>query len=408
MVAHFNHGLRPAEDSEETRFVRRLAQSMNLPFDTEHTESLTEERPGSLEELARQVRYAFFERVKERHGADKIAIGHHLNDQAETIIMRLLRGSGLRGLAGIPPIRDGMIIRPLIELSRNEIKGYIEHRGLQFVTDSSNLNTGYLRNRIRWELLPLLLKYQPRLLDRLGELSVILREEDEYIEGEAQRWVDDTLELGPDGEHAINVSDFVKLSSPLRNRVARILIRGLESGLRRIGNRHIQAICRLAVSRRPQAMVNLPQGLAVKKIYDRMVFIRDEKDRAKGFQYTLNGPGTLHLAEIGRSLVLEEIEVTPDLPFDHSKNAAFLDAEKIHFPVLVRNFRPGDRFIPLGMTGHRKIKDFFIDQKIPHDRRRLTPILFIGEIPAWICGLRLDDRFKVTEETRKILKATFI
>jgi tRNA(Ile)-lysidine synthase len=155
-------------------------------------------------------------------------------------------------------------------------------------------------------------------------------------------------------------------------------------------------------------MINLPQGLTVQKIYDRMVFLRGEKERVKGFQYSLNGPGSLHLVDIGRSLLLEQIEKTPDLPFDHSKNTEFLDAEKVHFPVRVRNFRPGDRFIPLGMTGHRKIKDFFIDQKIPHERRRLVPILFVGEIPAWICGLRLDDRFKVTKNTKKILKATLI
>jgi tRNA(Ile)-lysidine synthase len=408
VVAHFNHGLRPAEDPEETRFVHGLAQAMNLPCDTGHGASLLEAKPGSPEERAREARYAFLETVKERHGAGKIALGHNLNDQVETIIMRLLRGSGLKGLAGIPPVRDGVIIRPLIEISRSDINRYLDHRGLRFVTDSSNLNTEYLRNRIRLELLPLLLEYQPRLLDRLGRLSDILREEDEYLEREARECVDNMTWVGPDGEGLVRASDFRELPGPLRNRVVRILLKKFGGGLRRITNRHIQTICDLAMSSRPQTMVNLPLGLTVKRRYDDMVFMRGEEHRADGYLYTLYGPGTLHLAAIERSLILEEIEPVPDRFFDASPNTEWLDAEKIHFPVRVRNFRPGDRFIPLGMTGHRKIKDFFIDQKIPREGRRLTPILFVGETPAWICGLRLDDRFKVTEKTQKIMKATLL
>lgn len=404
IVAHYNHGLRKDEDESETRFVQELANALYLPFETEKTHLLSEGPNASLEERARNARYNFLERMKEKHGAQKIALGHNLNDQAETFLMRLLRGSGSSGLTGIPPCRDNVIIRPLIETKRAEIEAYLEARHLSFMMDSSNLDRRFLRNKIRLELLPSLLEYQPRLIEHLGQLADILREENAYLERVAQDWVERKAEPGPRGDILIPLSPFLNLSQPIRNRVTRHLIVRVCNTLRRIDQHHIDAVHSLALGRRPQGMISLPNGLTVKRIYDKLSFRIAMKQKPWAFRYVLGGPGTFHFEEIGRTISLAELDGSADMNLGNSRQIAYLDAGKIKYPLILRNFRPGDRFIPLGMTGHRKIKDFFIDLKIPSEERALIPILINQNTPAWICGLRIDDRFKVTPETKRILK----
>jgi len=405
VVAHFNHGLRQAEDEHETRLVRKLAESMDLPFETEKT-SLLGEGSASMEERARDARYEFFEKVRERSHARKIAVGHNLNDQAETVLMRLLRGSGPSGLAGIPPIRDNRIIRPLIEVKREDIESYIAARGLPYAIDSSNLDIRYLRNRIRIELMPMMLGYQPQLVEHLGRLATILRGEDSYMEGQAADWVERETEPGPNSDISVPVSSFMKLPGPFRNRVARHLLKKIGNGLRRIDHDHIQSISSLANGVSPQGMTDLPNGLVVKKVYDTLTFSSGEEQGVLESSYILEGPGTLHMEHMGRSISIEEKEVGADHDMGDSEWTAYLDAGRLEYPLLVRNFRPGDRFIPLGMKGHKKIKDFFIDLKVPSEVRAAIPILTSQDKVVWVCGYRIDERFKVTPRTKKILKVT--
>lgn len=406
MVAHYDHGLRQAEDEPETQFVDHLAASMALPFETEKGALLKAGSTASMEEKAREARYRFLERLKTRFNAQKIATGHSLNDQAETVLMRFLRGSGPSGLAGIPPLRDDVIIRPLIEVKREEVESYLEARGLTYVTDSSNFEIRYLRNKIRLELLPLLLDYQPRLVEHLGQLSTILRDENDYLEREARNWVKKEAELTAEEEILVPVSSFIKLPQPVRNRVTRSLLMKIRKNLRRIDQGHIKSVYRLALNKNPQGMINLPDGLTVKKTYDRLAFTIGAKPKSRDFSYSLEGPGTLFLERISRSISLVEIKGGVDFKLGDSTRTAYLDADKLLYPLIVRNFRPGDRFIPLGMEGHKKIKDFFIDLKIPSGTRSLIPILMSQGTPVWVCGYRIDERFKVTPETKKILEVT--
>ncbi len=404
VVAHLDHGLREKEDEAETRFVRRLASSMALAFETEKASLLGEGITSSIEERARNARYAFFGRLKDKLGAQKIAVGHNLNDQAETVLMRLLRGSGPPGLTGIPPIRENTIIRPLIEVKREEIESFLKARDLSYVMDSSNLETDYLRNRIRLELLPQLLEYQPRLVEHLGQLSRIMGNENNYLEAQAEEWVAREGEQNSAGDILIPAPRFVELPEPIRNRVTRHLLRKMCDDLRSIDLGHIESVYELAKGMKPQASLNLPNGLSVKRIYDKLAFIAGDTDKAVAFLYHLDGVGTYYLEEINRSITLEEIDRDEDFNPQSLEWTAFLDADKLQYPLILRNFRPGDRFIPLGMAGHKKIKDFFIDLKIPSEMRVLTPILVNQDTPVWVCGHRLDDRFKVTSETRRILK----
>jgi len=291
-------------------------------------------------------------------------------------------------------------------MKRDQIESYLKDRELTYVSDSSNLETRYLRNKIRLELLPLLLEYQPKLIEHLGQLSAIMRGEDEYLDSIVDNWVKKEAKRTSGDEIFVPVASFVKLPRPLRNRVTRHLLMKIGKSLRRIDQGHIQSVYHLAMGKNPNAMINLPNGLKIKKRYDRLIFISGPEPKTRDFWYSFEGPGTFFLEQISRSISLLEIEGGVDVKMEDSPWVAYFDADKLLYPLILRNFRPGDRFIPLGMNGHKKIKDFFIDLKVPSEMRPLIPILVNQDTPMWVCGYRIDERFKVTPETKKILKVT--
>ncbi|MEW6668492.1 MAG: tRNA lysidine(34) synthetase TilS [Thermodesulfobacteriota bacterium] len=404
VVAHFDHGLRPHEDESETGLVRSLAASLNLPFETER--SATDlGSAGSLEEEAREARYDFLERVRGLHSGRKIAVAHTLNDQAETFLMRLLRGSGPSGLSGIPPVRGGVIIRPLIEVSRREVETYLKVHGLPFAIDSSNVQAAHLRNRIRLELIPLLLEYQPRLVEHLAETADRMREDGEILDILAADWMEREAEMTPAGQITIPLAPFLAVPNALQKRITRHILRRVKGDLRRIGLVHIRSVENLARSERPQGSLHLPNRLRVTRVYDRLCFASPGEKRTLDFSYSMDGPGSLHLGEIDMTFTLVERENAGGTTTPVSPWSALLDAARVRFPLVIRTARPGDRFIPLGMKGHKKLKDFFVDLKVPLSRRRSTPLLCQGDVPIWVGGFRIDDRFKVTPSTQRTLEA---
>jgi tRNA(Ile)-lysidine synthase len=344
--------------------------------------------------------------MRKKHKAQKIALGHNLNDQAETILMRLLRGSGPSGLTGIPPSRDGSIIRPLIEIERQEIENYLKEKKLASVTDSSNLKTDCLRNKIRLEIMPLLEEQQPQLTRLLAQTAEILRDEDDYLEQIAEAWFNRNVEQSPHHVFRAPITSFLALPVALRRRVIRNVIGKVKKDLRRISWDHIEAIQRLAQAEKPQAALNLPGRLTVRRTYGHLILSASMKRKPRSFHYRLDEPGAYDLREIGRSISFEEIKNRRGLRLRGSKWTALLDAETLRFPLTLRTFKAGDRFIPFGMKGHKKLKDFFVDLKVPIEQRYSTPVLCCDDKPVWVCGLRIDDRFKVKTETKCVLKIT--
>jgi tRNA(Ile)-lysidine synthase len=405
VVAHYNHGLREKEDEAETRLVHDMAVSLNLPFETGKADHLRGQ-DSSVEERAREARYGFLEGVRDKHMAGKIALGHTLNDQAETVLMRIIRGSGPPGLAGIPPVRGKGIIRPLIGVKREEIMDYLKARRLPYAFDSSNTDKRYLRNRIRLELLPMMQDYEPQVIDKLCRLADIIREEDLFIESMASDWVDKEGRPDAEGSISIPLSSFVSLPGPLRNRVARHILKRIGRSLRKIGYDHIQAVLGLADGGESQSMITLPNGLRVRKVYNSLEFASGPGQEFHEYSYLIESPGIYYMEAIDRTILLEETDIKGDGFKEGLGDTAHLDAAKVQYPLIVRNFRPGDRIIPLGMKGHKKVKDLFIDLKIPSDIRAMTPILTSRDCPVWICGYRIDDRFKVTPSTERVLKVT--
>jgi tRNA(Ile)-lysidine synthase len=404
IVAHLNHGLRPQEDEKETEFVADLARGLNLTLAYDKAVNLTKAHGTSIEEKAREIRYRFLERVLNEYHAQKAALGHNMNDQAETVLMHLLRGSGPTGLSGMPPIRQRRFIRPLINITRDEIHTYLKQKDIPFMMDSSNLEKRYLRNRLRLELIPLLLNYQPRLIEHLGELASLCRLEDQFMEEEARKGLQMVTQDSSEHSLELSLDTFKGLSPALRCRIIRQAIKRVKGDLRRIDIGHIKAIIDLADSVRPQIRMNLPQDLIVRKIYERLRFSSGTEIETEDFTHHIIDKGVFKIPEINRTLSLEEIPKGDFLPSSASPNEAFLDLARLKWPLRVRNFRAGDKFIPLGLNGFKKVKDVFIDQKIPSEERKKIPILENCSSIVWLCGIRIDNRYRVRQRTRRILR----
>ncbi len=433
VVAHFDHGLRPDDDDRETGFVKKLSEKYGLPFVSKKDKGTISRHKGCTEDLARKARYNFLYNVKESFGANKIAMGHNQNDQAETVLMRLLRGSGTSGLSGIPPCRDNLIIRPLIDISRAEIEQYLDQMGLEYITDPSNLDTGYLRNRIRLQLMPLLRQYQQGLEKILAQTACILRDEDDFLDGIATSWLTRHAVIQK-GCTRLPIHTFTDLHPALRKRILRAVIRDVAGNLNSITLHHIERADAIATEKsRPNAQISLPGKVFLRRSYSHLVVTRANRfDRKKSYKpFRINGPGEyspkdfscdISLSEISRdeieehSLFHKDKCHTDNTPITSKQQSiqtsdiktaeAFFDADTLSYPLELRFFRTGDRFIPLGMRGHKKIKDLFIDLKIPLSERKAIPILTFNEIPVWICGIRIDDRFKITQATKRVLRIT--
>ena len=404
LVAHFNHRLRPKEDEKETEFVAELSKKLNLALICDVSKKIMELHGGSIEEKARAMRYQFFEKAINENHAQKLALGHTMNDQAETVLMHFLRGTGITGLSGIPPIRQNCFIRPLIAITRDEIYSYLKKNNESFMMDSSNLETRYLRNRIRLELLPHLLEYQPRLVEHLSELAFLCSQETRILDDEAKKLLDKITIHSSKHSVALSLPLFTAISSSLQYRVIRRAIKKIKGNLRKIERGHIKTIIDCAKKEKPQIKVNLPENIIVKKIYNKLKFSLEDPIEIQNFSYFIHNMGMLTIKEINKIISLTEISKNDFMLSTDSSQAAYLDLDKLKWPLKIRNFRPGDKFIPFGMSGFKKVKDIFIDNKIPSEERKKTPILVSNDTIAWVHGIRIDERFKIKQSTKRILR----
>jgi len=403
-VAHLNHRLRGKEAQEEAKWVKELASGLDIPvilnsFDV----ALLAKRKGlSLEEAARLARYDFLEQAANQIGASKIALGHTASDQIETFLMRLMWGSGLEGLSGIPPVR-GRIIRPLIEIFREEIEEYCKDNNLRPRRDSSNEETSFLRNKIRLHLIPYLSeRYNPQLRKGLFQTIEILREENEYFQGESERIFKSLHKEKRDEQIILDIEELTHLPLALKRRIIREAIRRIKGDLRRVKFNHVDSVLELT-ERKGSKQLDLPGNLIIKKQGKHLIFGKKEEKKEVFFPCALVVPGRTRLSRLGLDV---ETEVVFKLPpfFPKNKDEAYLDFDKLKEPLLIRRRKKGDKFQPLGMKGRKKIKDFFIDLKVPREERDRIPLLTSEDRIVWVVGYRIDECFKITKDTKKILK----
>jgi tRNA(Ile)-lysidine synthase len=413
IVAHANHGLRPVESEKEAELVQKEAARFGIPFEYGQFNVKEFQKTGGLspQDAARRIRFHFFYDLLQKHHAQKIALGHHADDQVETVLLRLIRGSGLQGLKGMLPLREGKVIRPLLEVWREKIQSFAIEKKIPFLSDSSNLKNDYLRNRIRLTLIPLMEReYQPNLKEILLRTSNILREENDYLEKEAEAAYQKVLQRERD-TLSFKFSEYQSLHQAIQWRVLKkILGRVYDWGMAVEEGEwsDVHKIHRKLDQSSPSFLLELPHGAWVEKRYDVVLLGKGKVKPSLPFEIELISPGCTFIEEIGKEVVIEEADRDKFKDYKGPPNTALMDYESLQFPLKIRNFRPGDRFYPLGVKGTQKLKNFFIDHKVPKFERPKVPLLISGEMIAWIVGHRIDERVKVTEKTKKVLKVKVV
>jgi len=408
IVAHVNHGLRPDESEKEAELVEQESNRLGLPFEYGRFEARDYSRNSglSLQEGARKLRFHFFKNLLSKHEARKIALGHNADDQVETVLMRLFRGSGLKGLKGMLPMREGRIIRPLLETWRKEIDSFAGENRILHLTDSSNLKKDYLRNRIRLDLIPFIEReYQSNFRERVLRTSAILREEEGCLEKEAEKAFQTMVHEEPE-DFSFRFSDFESLDQPIRWRFLLGLLSRVyhEEECEEVWTSVGPLYEKLRHSP-PSFLVELPHGIQAKKRYDRVSLKKGKIKPVPPFEVEVNASGRTVIEELGKEVWVEEFNGElrqGDLA--QSSEVAFFDCRKLQSPLRMRNFRPGDRFQPLGVKGGQKLKKFFIDHKIPRHERPGVPLLLSRETIIWVVGHRISEEVKVTDRTKTILR----
>lgn len=414
IVFHLNHKFR-SEASEEASFVAKTAQEYQLKSVIEEFDvpAYIEEKGLSSEEGAREIRFKFLLKWANSLGLKKIALAHNRDDLVETVFLNLVRGTGLKGLSGIAPVTrlDKIeIIHPLLIFSREDIEQYCIIRGLKPVHDATNKETVYTRNKIRHRVIPYLEReINSGVKETIARMAVNIREEDAFLNQLADENLDNILLEKGDKEVVLSLSLLKKVPVVLRKRIFRSLVSMIKGNDLDLYSYHLNMLEDLVLRGSTGKMITLKGNLRVKRAYDKLIFrLNDSEDDNISFSQQLSVPGKIELP--GRKII--ETEILPFFP-DWRKRAVkkevcLCDADQVELPLTVRNREPGDRFIPLGMTGEKKLKDFFIDEKIPQTERNHTPLILDkrGRI-IWLAGLRMDERFKITSNTNTILKLYF-
>jgi tRNA(Ile)-lysidine synthase len=403
-VAHLNHKLRGVESDEDEKFAKKLASDLKLKFFSKKVDVRREakKRKLSIEETAREVRYRYLERLADRVGANKIALGHQADDQAETFLMRLVRGAGAAGLSGMPVRRD-KIIRPLIQIKREEIERFLKTDQIPFRLDSSNYLTDFNRNKIRLKLLPVIKKeFNPRIVDSLNRAADIISLQQGYVQKISEQIL---KKIGKKrkGRIVIDAKKFARYDTCLRREMIRLCINDLGGDISQLSFELVDRTLNLTVKRRSGKRIKLDKSVWFEVGGSELVLFREEE---KDYIYSIKLPGKSVLKD--RNLMIESKlqngKSSREFLSAHNQKVSFLDWEKLVPPFVVRNRREGDRFKPLGMKGTKSIADFLIDAKVPRHWREDVPVLTSKGRIVWLVGHRISDEFKVTGKTKKVLR----
>lgn len=420
-VVHCNYGLRGAEADEDASFVASLCRRLSLPC---LIRSLTIPSPqtglsSSLQARARELRYRLFQDLSAELGVDRVALGHTADDQAETVLLRMLRGAGLRGLAGMPHRRGRLFVRPLLAVTRREILAYLKAMSLSYRTDSSNTTPIYLRNRIRHELIPLLQSLSPAAVRLLARQADLLREDDRLLDRLAARRLERTILNRESGMIALNRATLLKQPAAIQRRMLRLAMEALSpSSAGPRGDLVLSITTSLASGRSGGSWQRGSLVVTSEPALVRIATDATTPDRQPSARTALQAatqvvigatlPCTVSWPPTRASIRL--LAVTRKRGLALLKNPrstiAIFDAERLSLPLTIRSWRPGDYFFPAGMAGRRKkLQDYFTDAKLGRSMREHVPLLLCQQHIAWIVGRRIDARFAATPSTARFIVA---
>jgi tRNA(Ile)-lysidine synthase len=410
-MIHLDHQLRGDASAKDARYVQDLAAQFGVPIITRSQDvpSYRREHRVSLEMAARACRRRFFFDVLRELGAQKVAVGHTATDQAEELLLRLFRGTGPSGLTGMKVSTPAGIIRPLLCVSREQILEYLSDQNLTFCVDSSNLELSCQRNILRHQLFPLLREhFHPRVVQTLCRCAELARDEESCWDAQIQgHWSSVCLEEKED-RLCLAASRLTELPAALQRRLLRFALERFCGHLQRIYAVHVEALRKLIFAGSSRKELHLPNRLRVIRSGEALVIGRRVPATLPLVERTVESPGTHVFADLWLHLQQEERSAPGAVDFralSTLPQRVWLDADRLQWPLIVRSWRPGDRFQPMGLEGSKKLQDFFTDAKIPREQRCRIPLLCDQEKICWVMGLRLDDRVKITAETRRVLIA---
>ncbi|NJA04009.1 tRNA lysidine(34) synthetase TilS [Clostridioides difficile] len=408
-AAHLNHQIRGIEAQKDALYVSKLCEDMGIIFFVKsiNVPKYCENEGLSLEEGARKLRYEMFYEIKDKIKANKIAIGHNLNDQAETVMMRIMRGTGLKGLKGIDYIRDNCIIRPILDVERNEIEEYCEAYNLNPRIDKTNLENIYTRNKIRLDLLPYMKdNFNSNVIESIVRMSNSLKSDNDYIEKEAEAKFREVSNIKEKGFVEINLDDFVCLHDAIKVRVLRNSIKHILGDTNFVDQRHIEDIMSLEDNSKVNKMLTLPRNIFVYRKKDSIILTNEEiVNEEIEFYYNVPSNGFIKIKELKQIIETQVMSIDRYKSMKLDNSSKGFDFNKVKGGIVIRSRRQGDK-IKLAM-GSKKVKDLFIDLKIPREERCKIPIITDSEGIICVGDYKISENYKIDENTKEVLKINF-
>jgi tRNA(Ile)-lysidine synthase len=418
IVIYIDHGLRPQETPHEQRTINENCQTLKIPFHvrTIDVQAFAGREKKSLEEAARILRYRALEKFRHECGAQLIAVGHTADDQVEEFFIRLIRGSSSRGLSGMKVKKDN-IIRPLLFEKKKQLIDFLSEKHIYWCLDSSNMDRQFLRNRVRLDLIPLLEKdFNPAFGKILLQNMNILAEEDNFIDEQTQALYSrcvkfsESIHDAKDSQLIINRGNFTGTHPAIRRRI-------MEKSCWQMGIRptyeHIRKLIELIECGQNGSELHLEDGVRVEKLPNKLIFgrplpnglIRGSRQSSPSIDQTIPGPGIYSIYVVNKELELNERTLIAN--DEKVGDELRVDLDKIIFPLQLRSFLPGERFYPYGGSGSKKISRYFNERKIPSKERLAWPVLFSADQVVALVGLQIDDNFRITTDTKKILSISW-
>ncbi|MEN8904667.1 MAG: tRNA lysidine(34) synthetase TilS [Clostridiales bacterium] len=411
-VVHVNHMLRGLDSERDEKFVKSYCKKIRIPFYVERhdVKKYSKSKGLSIEESAREIRYNVFRAYSNINNIDKIAVAHNKNDQVETSLMRILRGTGLDGITAMD-YKANKIIRPLLDIKKVDILFYCNEMDIKTTIDKSNLDRVYTRNKIRLDLIPYLEKeFNVDIIDRIHNMALLLNEDKKIVNEYIKTIFLKVLVEKNNHMIVLDLEEINKYSDEIIKRVLRIGIIELSGNIAGFGKVHIDNILKMINSSKTGKYLDLPKNLKVNISYNKFKLYFDEKTEKLKFCKKLNIP-KVYVKEIGQTFYFDilSIEQFNELNINLSEKndlTGYFDFDKIDFKkTFIRNRKISDFIVPYGyITGKKKLKDYFIDLKMSRDIRDKIPLLAVESEVVWIVGYRTSNNYKITNKTKKVLK----
>ncbi len=406
IAVHINHGVRGEDALADQLFVERQASELNITYYTKNVNMIEYGKQMGItaEEAGRELRYGFFREILFKYGGGKIAVAHNKNDQAETLLMRIMRGTGIDGLKGME-FKVGDIIRPILNIDREDIENYIATNNIETVLDKTNLMPIYSRNKVRLELIPYIeSNFNPNIINSLWRMSQISLLDSSFLENYATEKYVSIMKNMMEDKITLDAQLLLCEDRSIQQRVIRIALEKIAGSLQGFSEQHISDIVNI-IYLGTGKKINLPHSIVVSTSYNDLIIEQELSVEYEDFYYQLD-MGHNQFTNMCYSFNIQLLDISRVNEIKMGKYVKCFDYDKVKGNLGLRNRRLGDRFIPFGMTGSKKLKDYFIDEKINKDLRKEIPLLIDGENILWVVGYRTSDLYKLTKDTKKVLSVS--